>query len=453
MSSSNCGAIQRHIERQARGRQQRFDKQRDQDEGRIVFFRAQHSDCFDQVLKTYKKNVAGRILEDFHSSGVDEDLEVLKAGWASHFKERPGRPRPQRPLLADLRHCTEELEELEELDDFESGPRSLLAAQGERAKQRLQGLEKLRHLAGKGTGMAESEIALSNQFGGIGAFPDRFSFHPIPKPRAHGPLQHAGKLVRGPKPTRKESKSNERGKKERSLSDSKVDRLRGDRDTRDLWAEWEARWSQEFRRLEEMEKNRQKNDSSDAGASWAEQEEQWYRRVHEKRREANAHHACHRAYSKASEDGNRSSSKTSKPRKAKSAKPQPEPTEPPPPPDQSVHAVQTHQAKKFNSFADFSAAWSAFEKRLSDRLSGTAFVRSAAFLVSDIPWPNGIESVSGTISSDTAAEAKKKLRTALLRWHPDKWAPILEHVAEADRAEVIARVKLVTQRLLEEKQR
>jgi len=75
------------------------------------------------------------------------------------------------------------------------------------------------------------------------------------------------------------------------------------------------------------------------------------------------------------------------------------------------------------------------------------------FLVSDIPWPNGIESVSGTISSDTAAEAKKKLRTALLRWHPDKWAPILEHVAEADRAEVIARVKLVTQRLLEEKQR
>ena len=136
-------------------------------DGSPFFFRAQHSDCFDHILKTYKRNVAERILEDFHSSGVDEDLEVLKAGWASHFKERPGRPRPQRPLLADLRHCTEELEELE---DFESGPRSLLAAQGERAKQRLQGLEKLRHLAGKDTGMPESEMASSNQFGGIGAF-------------------------------------------------------------------------------------------------------------------------------------------------------------------------------------------------------------------------------------------------------------------------------------------
>lgn len=449
MSRSNCGAIQRHIERQARGRQQRFDKQRDQDEGRIVFFRAQHSDCFDQILKTYKRNVAQRILEDFHSSGVDEDLEVLKAGWANHFKERPGRPRPQCPLLADLRHT----EELEELEDFECGPRSLLAAQGEQAKQRLQGLEKLRHLAGKGTWMPESEIALSNQFGGVGALPDRFSFHAMPKPRVHGPLQHAGKLVRGPKPTRKESNRKEWEESERSLSDPKGDQLRGDCDTRDLWAEWEARWSQEFRRLEEMEKKRQKNDASDAGASRAEQEGQWYRRVHEKRKEANVHHKCHHAHSKAGEDGNRSSSKTSKPREGNSSKPQPEPTKPPPHAGQSVHAVQTHEAKKFNSFADFSAAWSAFEKRLSDRLSGTAFARSAAFAVSDIPWPDGIESVSGTISSDTAAEAKKKLRTALLRWHPDKWAPILEHVAEADRAEVIARVKLVTQKLLEEKQR
>lgn len=396
MPTGNGDAVQRHVERQARGRQQRIEKRNDQREGRegriFMLEGAQRSDCFDQILKTYQQNVAARMLEDFHLSGVDADLEVLKAGWANHFRERPGRRQPQCPLLADL--------EGEDGDDPEDVPRSFLAAQGERAKQRLQGLEQLLHLAGTDSSCPFTPIEM----------------------RVRGPLQHAGLLHAT---ERKESK----------VKGTKSKLQTGAVAPRDLWAEWEARWSEEFRRLDEMEKNRRHVIAAEA--AWAEREEEWRRRVHAEKAKAHAEKAKPR---KGSESNER------KPRKAKVPE-RPRPTESPHPP---VQPRNSSKPKVFQSFADFSFAWSAFEERLS-ALLGT---QSATILVSDIPWPDfsdGLASVSGTTSSDTAAEAKKKLRTALLRWHPDKWAPILEHVAEADRAEVIARVKLVTQRLLDER--
>eukprot|EP00438_Fugacium_kawagutii_P017381 Skav208043 [mRNA] locus=scaffold2536:48864:52092:- [translate_table: standard] len=393
--------------RQARGRQQRIEKRFDQREGgdgRIFMLEgAQCSDCFDQILKTYQQHVAARMLEDFHLSGVDADLEVLKAGWANHFRERPGRRQPQCPLLADLEGDPE---------DMDAVPRSFLCAQGERAKQRLQGLEQLLHLA-KGTEGTDRGGA-SSSFGG----------HPFTHRERRGPLQHAGKLLRA-EPRGKESK--------------KECRVKGVKETKskpgaapvgpDLWAEWEARWSEEFRRLDEMEKNRRHVIAAEA--VWAEREEEWHRRVHAEKAKAKVH-------------AEKAKPSESKARKAKVPE-RPQPTESPP--HEPVQpARNSSKPKVFQSFAEFSFAWGAFEERLS--ATGT---QSATILVSDIPWPDGLASVSGTTSSDTAAEAKRKLRTALLRWHPDKWAPILEHVAEADRAEVIARVKLVTQRLLDER--
>ena len=419
MSSSNCDAIQRHIDRQARGRRQRFDKNRDEREGRILIFGVQSGDCFDQLLKTHQRNVAERMLEDFHSSGVDEDLELLKAGWANHFKARPGRPQPQRPLLADLQPTQPTVE------DIDSEPRSLLAAQGERAKQRLQGLEQLRHLAGEGAGTQQSNC-FSTRLGGAGL--RKFPFE-MPSAPGNGPLQHVGQLVHGIV-----HGSDGKGKR---TSDCLQETQSGfARETRDLWAEWEARWSQEFRRLDELERNRRRQLMATAEAAWAQREQQWHQRVHAREADAFAHNARTKA---------RGESKNQKPRTTTKEAPK-SPTEPSRPSRPSRPPIQPDQSQQstFRSFADFSAAWSTFEKKVSDIGSGSKL------LVSDIPWPDGLVSVSG-ISGDTAAEAKKKLRTALLRWHPDKWAPILEHVAEADRAEVIARVKLVTQRLLEEK--
>lgn len=300
MFASKEDAMQRHLERQARGRQQRRWK----DEHLAV-------DVCDPLsfdpLSAYRR-IAGQMLADFHVSGVDEDLEVLKAGWANHFK-RPG----HRP--------------------FEE---SILAVEGERAKQRLKGLERLRQLAG-----SDGRNSLPSLVG---------------------------------------SRS-------------------------DAWADWESRWSQEFRRLEERErlerdaKAAEMRAAQEARAAEAAEAARWARQKREKKAKSN----CGAV--------------------EKSARPVP---------------------TRFGSFGDFSQAWKDFEARLAKMKS----VR-----LQDIPWPDGLPSVSGITSSDSPSDAKKKLRTALLRWHPDKWGTILDHVAESDKVDVIARVKLVTQRILDEKKR
>lgn len=70
----------------------------------------------------------------------------------------------------------------------------------------------------------------------------------------------------------------------------------------------------------------------------------------------------------------------------------------------------------------------------------------------DIPWPLGLPTVSGAVAGDTGADRKRKLRAALLRWHPDKWASILGRVKEADQALVAERVQEVTRRIIAEKE-
>jgi hypothetical protein len=68
----------------------------------------------------------------------------------------------------------------------------------------------------------------------------------------------------------------------------------------------------------------------------------------------------------------------------------------------------------------------------------------------DIPWPPAA-SVSGCTASMGEAERKKRLRSALLRWHPDKFGRILGRVRAADRAAVLEAVGAVTKRILHEK--
>merc|ERR1712232_798260 len=97
------------------------------------------------------------------------------------------------------------------------------------------------------------------------------------------------------------------------------------------------------------------------------------------------------------------------------------------------------------TFAAYEEAWSCFETQAA----GGSQVLGCA----DIPWPLDLPTVSGAADHDSGPERKRKLRTALLRWHPDKWAPLLGRIRDVDKAEVTERVKEVTRRILAEKER
>jgi hypothetical protein len=66
----------------------------------------------------------------------------------------------------------------------------------------------------------------------------------------------------------------------------------------------------------------------------------------------------------------------------------------------------------------------------------------------DVPWP-----LPGRPVLELAAgnNAKKVLRAALLRWHPDKFQKILARIAPAGKAEAVAKVQEVTRRIIAEK--
>eukprot|EP00439_Symbiodinium_sp_Y106_P070514 s580_g12.t1 len=358
-------------------------------------------DIFEDILDIYQRKAAQRMLEDFESNGVDEDLEALRAGWASNFKSRPGRAPPRQPLLADI--TGQEVDEEE--DDYFLEPRSVLAAQGQRAQQRLHGLQQLRRLA---SGEKFSYSAADPGGRLLAAFPG-----PLAPPSApSAPSRPA-------RPTALKSKPAQPAQ-------------------RDPWAEWETRWSEEFRRFEDMERLRQRRSYEAQYAEEREREAEWHRRVQAEKERA-ADQSAKNSYRKPQQQQQQRRTPDPPKKEPKSTgwlpprAPQPEP------------AAKASAGRSFASFAEFAAAWQAFEQRLS---SGS---QKGLLTAVEIPWPHSLPSVSGVLASDATADIKKKLRTALIRWHPDKWAPILEHVVEAQRGDVLSRVKEVTQRLLEEK--
>lgn len=101
--------------------------------------------------------------------------------------------------------------------------------------------------------------------------------------------------------------------------------------------------------------------------------------------------------------------------------------------------------KAGGGFAAYDDAWKQFEKKVAQ--SG------AALAYADVPWPKALTTISGVDASDTKEVRKKKLRDAVLRWHPDKWSPLLDRICEADRAQVVEEVKAITRRILDERKR
>lgn len=100
---------------------------------------------------------------------------------------------------------------------------------------------------------------------------------------------------------------------------------------------------------------------------------------------------------------------------------------------------------RFDSFTEFDTYWARFEQRVSGGARDLHII--------DVPWPTSLVTVSGVTACETLAERKRKLRAALVRWHPDKWCKLLECIHENDRAKVVERVKEVTRRIIEEKKR
>lgn len=101
---------------------------------------------------------------------------------------------------------------------------------------------------------------------------------------------------------------------------------------------------------------------------------------------------------------------------------------------------------RFSSFAEFDAYWARFEQRVS--AAGTKDIR-----ITDIPWPTTLLTISGVSTSDALDVRKRKLKAALVRWHPDKWGKLMDLIHESDRTKVVEKVKEVTRRIIEEKKR
>ena len=123
----------------------------------------------------------------------------------------------------------------------------------------------------------------------------------------------------------------------------------------------------------------------------------------------------------------------------------------PPPPRQPRPAVQQQQreepiSERFTTFAAFDEAYQAFEKQVIADAGRTQLG------MDDIPWPPRAD-VCGLRGEDTAAGRKKRVMKALLRFHPDKWQPLLGRVRPAEAAKVADKIREVTRSILHEKAR
>lgn len=123
---------------------------------------------------------------------------------------------------------------------------------------------------------------------------------------------------------------------------------------------------------------------------------------------------------------------------------------PPPPPRRPRPTVQPREEpvvpERFATFAAFDEAYRAFEKKVIGDASG------AQIGMDDIPWPPRAD-VCGARGEDSAGGRKKRVMRALLRFHPDKWQPLLSRVRPADAAKVADKIREVTRSILDEKKR
>jgi len=438
----------RHLLRMSRGRDLNSNR----------FLRRQQHDLATSEYETsgaspdWQQRAAKKMLDDFEASGVDEDLEHLRASWTTPFAQRPGMPRSR--STRNSAYCSTAFASesysahsmmLEDEDD--DAPRSSLFKQGEQAKERLRTLDSLRKLAGSPN--KQNESLQNSIIGGSSSSSTSPSWQQSCLMEYRSPGQGAridfDKFETPPTET-----------KEPGF---------------DSWDSWSSRWAREFQKFEEMEAARQWREGEAARLEWegemsrrdAEAFESRhsaakvaFQRAQKARREAEeAMHRRSEADFKQREADSRFSDAKKKQHRARgesdsseeeapSSRKKPQPSRHPPRVNVAATPSTASEDAQYASFGDFDTAWSRFEQQ-----SATA----QSIRYGSVPWPTSLPTVSGVAQSDSHAERKRKFRAALVRWHPDKWGAVMAKVCEGDRPRVMERVKEVTQRILEEKKR
>lgn len=411
-------------------------------------------DVTANFMDAWKQRAAAGMLQDLERSGIDEDLEQLRAGWATNSSAaaqcRGGAGR------GPFEGC-----------DF-MDESSELNRRGDVAMRRLRTVRGLREVATQSPSQqpAAGMLRLTNSpmpgaASSSNMFPQRtrttsFGSGDIRRSSAHtvntayfgwrGPVDpesdddhHSCQLALDIVPQLRRSPT------------WRSSRCTSNAESADPWDSWERRWAETFRMFEEAEqmKHRAKmgtrgaddEDCLSEAADKLRQEE--IRRQREKRKTRAPHqsatpHESTKAADGASSRNPRNTSEGSSPKSdfsggAGSHRPA-----------NKMKAPAMSAVARFATFDEYEKAWLTFEGNLKG---------NQPISYTDIPWPLCLPTISGATSSDSAGENKKKMRQALLRWHPDKWAPVLDRVREVDRTQVADQVKEVTRRILSEKEK
>lgn len=397
----------------------------------------------EQWIEEWERRTAAAMVKDLENCGADQDLEELRSGWASS---------------KCVRH--------------ESAP-SQLNRRGDVAARRLRTVDGLRQVAAGVAPIGEvTEASVPGQLrlgdaSSSGRPPSGAGGAP-PQRSAHDSTKKSG----APRPRR------------RVGSESP---LRAMAEEDDPWASWEARWAETFEQLQGARQTGSRSagsaaakaapstgfakaSSSNASPKTRSQTGSDYDDSRQRRPHGDAPQGAS-APGPSCASGNRaapprrpgSGSRPEQNSNDGARRPTAGAKGPAPPPGarggtpgqeskkQAGYAApklpprSAPQVVHLASFTEFEDAWSVFENRVS-------VGQDQQVSYADIPWPLGLPTVSGITGGDASGDRKRKLRAALLRWHPDKWAPILNRVRDAEKASVTERVMEVTRRILAEKE-
>merc|ERR1712232_213720 len=111
---------------------------------------------------------------------------------------------------------------------------------------------------------------------------------------------------------------------------------------------------------------------------------------------------------------------------------------------QRGHKAFSRAASSCGRSACFRGTWAAYDAACG-KLEAALARKVRPLKVADVPSPPH-SSVCGLLPEDSPAERKRKLRRALLRWHPDKWHAALE--TSPDRLELADKLAKITQQIL-----
>eukprot|EP00931_Biecheleriopsis_adriatica_P047385 TRINITY_DN27321_c0_g1_i1.p1 TRINITY_DN27321_c0_g1~~TRINITY_DN27321_c0_g1_i1.p1 ORF type:complete len:444 (+),score=66.21 TRINITY_DN27321_c0_g1_i1:88-1332(+) len=355
----------------------------------------------EEWIEAWERRAAAAAVKDLEACGADEDLEALRAAWSTAAAPGVQKSAPSR-----------------------------LNRRGDVATRRLRTVENLRRVA-EGTAPVGEATADSIPGGGCLKLEDA---------RGRGSRAGSRSSSRGPKPSEASGERQPRGPRPHRSSPKTSSPLQTLLDEDDPWVTWERRWAETFEEMQNSLNAKRRAPSRPHGGIPEPQRRQ--------------------APSSGSSTGpERPASGFARGRSGYSTGAAPKgqgrggsSQRPPPGPRSAAGGASRSTAPAsrpapppgIRSFSAYEEAWSSFESR--------AMTSNEPLADGEIPWPLDLPTVSGIEGHDSAGDRKRKLRAALLRWHPDKWGPLLSRVREEERAAVAERVQEVTRRILAEKE-